>query len=167
MRPTLDQLNAMFDDFNQRYFEGKITKVPVVINERLRSVAGRAHCKRKWVTKKVLIGLRTIDQRVPIYIPNRIEISGRIFDHNGWDYRKKDWPMTELEDTLAHEMTHLYLMEHFDDRGHSQHFHNIMSRITGVYGNHRCHTMARAPKKSAVTARKKGGVIGGIGLKIK
>ena len=164
MRPTLDHLNSMFDQFNQQHFDGKISKVPVLINERLTATAGRAWAPPQIVRKNVVVGLRVEERLTTVYVPEKIEISGPIFDHNGWDFRKAGWPMTELEDTVVHEMTHLYLMEHFQDRKHSTHFHNIMSRITGVYGNHRCHSMARAPRKRNVAPKRRGGVIGGLGL---
>ena len=58
MRPTLDHLNSMFDQFNQQHFDGKISKVPVLINERLTATAGRAWAPPQIVRKNVVVGLR-------------------------------------------------------------------------------------------------------------
>ena len=167
LRPSLSELSSMFDHFNEEHFHGEIPKIPVVINERLTSTAGRAFCKvrMEWslVTRE---GGNAYEERVNVRVPTKIELSGPIFDHHGWDFHRPSWPMNELDNILVHEMTHAYLFDVFNERGHSVHFHNIMSKITGVVGNHRYHYMdvhmVTANKK--VRPVKKGRVSGGISL---
>lgn len=144
----MKNLQEMFNDLNEKHFNGVISPIPVIWNQRLRVCAGK--CFFNNLTLK----------------PMKIEISKPIFSKI--ENADKVWV------TLAHEMTHAYLLEHKRERGHTQNFQNIMTRITGENKNHRCHDYdvtglrnnknyyfscdcgiatgyrARAPKKGAV-----------------
>jgi hypothetical protein len=93
----------------------------------------------------------TIAKMVQICVPIKIELSGPVFDHYGWNYQPEGFSMVEWKKTFVHEMVHLYLAENYNDEGHSPHFHHMMTDITGVHGNHRCHHMS----VGSVTANKK------------
>ncbi len=107
-------LEKMFNSLNQKHFNGLITKIPVEWNGRLRVCAGKCFYSR--------LSLK----------PTRIEISKPIF--------QKITNSDKVWVTLAHEMTHAYLLEHHKEKGHTQNFQNIMTRITGENKNHRCHS---------------------------
>ena len=106
-------LEDIFNDINKKHFNNMITPIPIVWNSKLRVCAGKCYFKSNFLT------------------PVRIEISKPIFQKlNNSD---KVWK------TVAHEMTHAYLLEHNKERGHTQNFQDIMTRITGDNKNHRCH----------------------------
>ena len=48
--------------------------------------------------------------------------------------------MGKIYTTMAHEMTHAYLLQEYNESGHTENFQNIMTRITGIEKNHRCHS---------------------------
>ena len=106
----------LFDELNQEHFEGKITKIPVKWNSRMRTTAG--YCKFK--------------KRSEIFTPIRIELSKKLFQNENWDKEK-------IKRTLIHEMVHAYLLEFHNERGHTSRFQSMMTMITGEYKNHRCH----------------------------
>lgn len=112
-------LSDMFDEINKKHFQNRINKIPVEWNNRLRTTAGKAFYKRIMFTRGNLV-------------PTKIEMSYKIFELNGWDRSK-------VYNTLAHEMTHTFLVQEYNETGHTQNFQNIMTRITGVRKNHRCH----------------------------
>ena len=62
----------------------------------------------------------------------KIELSKALFENENMDIDK-------ITNTMIHEMTHAYLIEHFNEKGHTSRFHMIMTRITGKNINHRCH----------------------------
>ena len=109
----MKNLKEMFDKINNEHFGGVITPIPVVWNNRLRVCAGKCFYSR--------LSLK----------PTKIEISKPIF--------QKVQNADKVWITLAHEMTHAYLLEHKKETGHTQNFQNIMTRITGENKNHRCH----------------------------
>ena len=113
-KPTLSQLKEMFASINKEHFQGRISDFPILWNNRLRTCAGKCVFKRR--TCK----------------PIRIELSDKLFKNNNYDIDK-------ITRTLIHEMTHAYLLEHFQERGHTDRFQMTMMRITGEYKNHRCH----------------------------
>lgn len=148
MRPSATLLSDLFDSFNQGNFQGEIPKIPVEINERLTASAGRAkwtydYRNRHHQTKSGGVELRP----TRFCIPQKIELSGPLFDRFGWDYQAPGWHLSEFHKTMLHEMCHVYLAYLYDDEGHSQHFNNLMSLMTGVRGNHRYHYMLTAGLK--------------------
>ena len=56
--------------------------------------------------------------------PTKIELSYKLFENNNWDMEKIY--------TMAHEMTHAYLLQEYNESGHTQNFQDIMTRITGI-----------------------------------
>lgn len=123
------ELSEMFDDINREHFKGVINKIDVVWNKRLRTCAGKCFYKRK--KSNMFITLT----------PFKIELAYGVFQVNDWDKEK-------IYTTLAHEMTHAYLVQEFNERGHTQRFQDIMTRITGTRKNHRCHNYKTKSKKS-------------------
>jgi hypothetical protein len=155
MRPDM---NARFDKYNQRFFGGTITKIPVVMNGRLQTAAGKcwATAKGKVVTPRNRGPLNPFApepkaRRVRWWHPDRIELHSRLFDDIGWDWTRAGWSFPEGDLTLIHEMVHAYLMEHFNDDSHRRksrrdgirrgRFQDVMNRITGVHTDHTYHYM--------------------------
>ena len=142
---TPPDISAMFDEINELHFNGKITKIPTNWNSRLRTTAGYCRFKRL----KIIYGF---DE----FIPVKIELNKRLFEKSGYD-------RAMVYKTLAHEMTHAYLLEHHNEKGHTARFHNIMTRITGIRKNHRCHNYdveGLVEKKSIVISCPTHGEIG-------
>ena len=110
-------LVLMFDEINKTHFDNKISKIPVNWNARLKTTAG--YCKFKTNRNG--------------YYPTRIDLNKRLFENENYCRDK-------IFNTLAHEMTHAYLLEHYNEKGHTARFQSIMTRITGVRKNHRCHS---------------------------
>ena len=122
-------INKLFDEINSEHFNSRITKIPCIWNTRLRTCAGK--CYYKVSIKKENYGMgRTITSKE--YTPTRIEMSRRLFENNNMDIEK-------VKRTLAHEMTHAFLAEVYNEIGHTDNFQQIMTRITGEHINHRCH----------------------------
>jgi len=116
-RPDIKNL---FKTLNQKHFGNKINDIPVLWNNRMRTTAGRCVYARKRIN-----GL--VD-----YIPTKIEMSDKLFRNNNYDIEK-------ITRTLTHEMVHAYLVQEFNERGHTAMFHRMMTNITGEVINHRCH----------------------------
>mgnify|MGYP003132378172 FL=1 len=114
-------LEELFNQINDKHFNGKITKIPTVWNKRLRVCAGKCFYR----VKRNHNGHKE-------YTPTKIEMSYKLFENNNWD-------MDKIKTTLAHEMTHAFLAEHHNEVGHTDHFQRIMTMITGENKNHRCH----------------------------
>ena len=117
---SLPNLNEMFDEINQKHFDGKISKIDCSWNKRMTTTAGRVFFKINPFTKKA-------------YCPTKIELSLKLFKNNNMDMKK-------ILRTMQHEMTHAYLIEHFNERGHTSNFQRLMTMITGENVNHRCHS---------------------------
>ena len=113
-------LDDLFDEINSEHFNSRISKIPCVWNKKLRVCAGKCFYR---VNRTSLI---------KTYSPFKIEMSYKLFENNNWD-------MDKIKTTLAHEMTHAFLAEHHNEVGHTDHFQRIMTRITGINKNHRCH----------------------------
>jgi len=114
-------LNQMFDAINQAHFEGMISTIPVKWNSRLTSTAGRCH----------------FTKRMGVSTPTKIDLSLGIFRNENMDASK-------IRETLIHEMVHAYLLQVKNLGGHGYEFQSMMTRITGVRKNHRCHTLDTA-----------------------
>jgi predicted SprT family Zn-dependent metalloprotease len=115
---TESALNEMFHLINKVHFNGEISTIPVVWNSRLTSTAGRCHSIRNRYT-----GANT---------PTKIDLSLGIFRNENMDAGK-------IRETLIHEMVHAYLLQTKNLGGHGWQFQSMMTRITGVRKNHRCH----------------------------
>jgi len=113
-------LEDLFDSLNTQHFSGVIKKIPVRWNYKLRTTAGRC------------IYTRTRINGCIDYKPTKIELSKKLFKNNNMDIDK-------IKNTLVHEMTHAFMLQVHNETGHTARFHLIMSRITGEFGNHRCH----------------------------
>ena len=113
-------LEELFDTLNKKHFSGVINKIPVEWNLRLRTTAGKCVYTRMRINGSVE------------YKPTRIELSKKLFKNNNIDLEK-------IRRTLIHEMTHAFMLQVHNEPGHTPRFHLIMSRITGEFGNHRCH----------------------------
>lgn len=120
---TID-LNKMFDEINSKHFNNRITKIPCEWNNKLRTCAGKC-----FYIKRSKIGIKITKD----YTPSRIELSKKLFENNNMDMKK-------IERTLIHEMTHAFLLEVYNEPGHTNRFQQIMTRITGEDVNHRCHS---------------------------
>lgn len=139
-------VNGLFDQFNDEFFQGKIPKIPVVMNDRLQTSAGR--CKGVYISKLDDKNPNPFmrNRRVRWLKPTELEIHSRLFDDIGWDYTRDGWNRPESELTLLHEMTHAYLWWNWNDKGHGQVFQNVMSRITGKYGVSHTHHFLNVSK---------------------
>ena len=114
---TKPNIKQMFHTLNAQHFGGVIKDIPVVWNTRMTTTAGMCRYRR-------LLG---------DCIPTKIELSDKLFRHLDFDFSK-------VERTLIHEMVHAYLLQEFNERGHTARFQNMMTEITGEYKNHRCHS---------------------------
>tara|TARA_B100000131_G_scaffold312814_1_gene347400 strand:- start:3620 stop:4135 length:516 start_codon:yes stop_codon:yes gene_type:complete len=112
--PSNINLTKMFDEINEEHFNGVIKKIPVRWDDKIKVTAGACYYKPN--TKE----------------PTLIKMSSRLFRANKWDIKK-------ITRTLIHEMTHAYLLQEFQEAGHTARFQSIMTRITGENKNHRCH----------------------------
>lgn len=133
------ELSEMFDEINKEHFESKINKIDVVWNKRLRTCAGK--CFYKSLRKNFDFGFAS--RNMMFYTPTKIELAYNVFKVNDWDKEK-------IYTTLAHEMTHAFLVQEYNERGHTQRFQDIMTRITGTRKNHRCHNYKTIKSKKSV-----------------
>ena len=106
-------LKKMFVEINNDHFGGTIKDIPIIWNDKLRVCAGQCFYNKKSM------------------IPTRIALSSKLFT--------KNWDIEKIKRTLIHEMVHAYLIQEFDEPGHTQKFQDIMTAITGEDINHRCH----------------------------
>lgn len=124
---TRPDLAELFGEYNREHFSESIPVIPVSWNTRLRTTAGRCHWRGK------LRGHWNGQVWVPANIePYLIDMNLRLF-------RKHEFNLDMIRDTLIHEMVHAYLIHHHNENGHTRQFHQIMSRITGEWKNHRLH----------------------------
>ena len=107
-------LKAMFIKLNNTFFNGVIKEIPVQWNTRMRTCAGKCVYKSRTFT------------------PIRIELAEKLFQNENWELKK-------VERTLVHEMTHAFLLQEYNETGHTRRFQSIMTSITGEAKNHRCH----------------------------
>jgi len=124
-------LNLLFDNINEEHFEGKITKIPCQWNTRMRTTAGKIHYKRNLSNRFNRSSRMTyvVDRLTPTVI----HMSLPLFKNNDMDMKK-------ITRTMQHEMTHAFLLEYYNEAGHTARFQSIMTRITGENINHRCHS---------------------------
>ena len=133
------EISEMFDEINKEHFNNKINKIDVIWNKRLRTCAGKCFYKSSNRKYNFPHGKMSL----VVYTPTKIELAYNVFKLNNWDKNK-------IYTTLAHEMTHAYLVQEHNERGHTQRFNDIMTRITGVRKNHRCHNYEVSKNKQNV-----------------
>ena len=110
-------IKSMFHRLNKEHFGGEIIDIPVVWNSRMTTTAG--YCRyRKEFTGNLF--------------PTKIDLSEKLFRSLRWDEKK-------IERTLIHEMVHAYLVQKYNQKGHTPLFQRMMTDITGERKNHRCH----------------------------
>lgn len=121
-RPNIQQ---MFVRLNDEHFNGEIPDIPVTWNTRMTTTAGYCRYQRSRVL--ALMGNR---QELTV---TKIDLSDKLFRNEGYDPAK-------IERTLIHEMVHAFLIHKYNEKGHTARFQRTMTKITGEYKNHRCHS---------------------------
>ncbi len=121
-------IKAMFVRLNDEHFNGEIPDIPVLWNGRMTTTAG--YCRYRNVA-----GLRhhPFNKQARELKPYQIDLSDQLF-------RNEDYDLAKIERTLIHEMVHAFLVHKYNEKGHTRRFQNMMTRITGEYKNHRCHS---------------------------
>lgn len=114
MRPTQQYIERRFGEFNEQYFGGQLPTVPVRLTS-ARSYLGQLGFKRR----RTLLGTRNSD-----FV---LRISTRT-----------DQPEQEIEDTLLHEMIHLYIASRQlkDTSAHGPLFRQLMADLNSRHGRH-------------------------------
>ena len=116
MIPTLDYIQARFDEYNACYFGGQLPRLPIRLSH-ARTFLGKV-CftkRRQW-----LFG--------PYQYSNFVlRINTRF-----------DLPETLIEDTILHEMIHYYIAynQWHDTSAHGRLFRQEMKRINEIGGRH-------------------------------
>ena len=115
MRPTQEYIECRFREFNEQCFGGQLPMVPVRLSS-ARTYLGQLGFKRK---RTLLGGIKNYDFVL------------RISTH-------VDLPEQEVEDTLLHEMIHLYIASNQlkDTSSHGQLFRRLMTELNRRYGRH-------------------------------
>mgnify|MGYP002843656882 CR=1 FL=1 len=122
-------IKAMFIELNDKHFNGEIPDLPVVWNTRMTTTAGYCRYKRSGLAETLENVIRGGRQTLE---PTKIDLSDKLFRH-------LDYDLAKIERTLIHEMVHAYLVHKYNEKGHTNRFQSMMTRITGEYKNHRCH----------------------------
>ena len=110
-------LHRMFVKLNIEHFNCEVPAIKLRWNRRLTTTSGYCRYSRNGEELE----------------PTEISLSDKLFSSLGY-------PIDKIENTLVHEMTHAYLVHKYNERGHTRRFQEIMTRITGVKKNHRCHS---------------------------
>ena len=115
MRPTQEYIERRFSEFNAQYFGGQLPTVPVRLTS-ARTYLGQLGFKRR---RTLLGGTKNYDFVLRISI-------------------RTDLPEQEVEDTLLHEMIHLYIASKQlkDTSAHGRLFRQLMADINRRYGRH-------------------------------
>lgn len=115
MRPTQEYIERRFCEFNAQYFGGQLPRVPVRLTS-ARTYLGQFGFKRKWT---LFGGTKNYDFVLRISI-------------------RTDLPEQEVEDTLLHEMIHLYIVSKQlkDTSVHGQLFCQLMGDINRRHRRH-------------------------------
>ena len=104
--PHLLDLAPLFDELNERHFDGFLEKPQMVWNNRLRSSAGRfIPGSRKWI----------------LQAPPRIEIASYLAAHPDVH--------AMVRDTMGHEMIHYWLWVRRQPYGHTPEFYAKMRQM--------------------------------------
>lgn len=121
MKPNIEEL---FTELNRRHFADGIPAIPVVWNRRMTTTGGCCRYRRNSRTGQLSAA--------------QIDLSEKLFS-------SLDYDMEKVENTLLHEMVHAFMVTNGEGGGHTPRFHQLMSRITGVTKNHRCHSYDVTP----------------------
>lgn len=113
MRVTIDFLRKRFSDFNHDYFADSLPTVSLRISSSLRTLGSVRH------PRKFSSNLRA--EQVILSISNRLDLEADI-----------------IEDTIIHEMIHLYIFWNNlrDTSSHGRVFRKIMADINSKHGRH-------------------------------
>lgn len=115
MRPTVEYIAARFAEYNTLFFEGKLP-VPLFRSGNARTMLGHLKYRRR----RGLLGRVTCSDFV-------LTVSSRF-----------DLPEREVQDTIIHEMIHLYILSGGirDTSSHGTVFRTWMQKINTEYGRH-------------------------------
>jgi len=115
MKATKEYIEKRFAELNEQCFEGKLPSVPVQMS-RARTYLGQLGYKRR---RKLFRGWENYD-----FV---LRISMRM-----------DQPQSEVDDTLLHEMIHLYIASQQlkDTSTHGRLFRQMMAKINEQFGRH-------------------------------
>ena len=115
MKPTQEYIERRFCEFNKQYFGGQLPMVPVRLTS-ARTYLGQLGFKRK---RTLLGGIRNYDFVLRISI-------------------RTDLPEQKVEDTLLHEMIHLYIASKQlkDTSAHGRLFRQLMADLNRRHGRH-------------------------------
>ena len=115
MKPTQEYIERRFSEFNKQYFSGQLPTVPVRLTS-ARTYLGQLGFKRK---RTLLGAIKNYDFVLRISI-------------------RTDLPEQEVEDTLLHEMIHLYIASKQlrDTSAHGRLFRQLMTEINSRHGRH-------------------------------
>jgi len=116
----IPDIKKLFQELNKQHFNGVIKDIPVLWNTRMRTTAGICTYTRK--RENFVLNLS----------PSKIELSSKLFANNNYDIDK-------IKRTLIHEMVHAFLVQEYNETGHTARFQKMMTEITGERKNHRCH----------------------------
>jgi len=115
MKPTAEYIAARFAEYNARFFEGKLP-VPVFRSGNAATMLGHLKYRRR----RGMLGRVTYSDFV-------LTVSARF-----------DLPEREVQDTIIHEMIHLYILSGGirDTSSHGRVFRAWMQKINTEYGRH-------------------------------
>ncbi len=134
MRPTIPYIKSKFDEYNRKFFGGKLRRIPVELSNAF-SYMGVCVYKSR----------RLPDGSVENY-DFRLRISTRM-----------DLPEKEVEDTIIHEMIHYYIWSNQirDTSTHGKVFRQIMDNINERYGRHItiAHRSTKEEREAAIDKR--------------
>ena len=111
-----EMLLELYRKINIRHFDERLPPIKIEWSTRMTTCAGKVHIVRE----------------NGVLHPTKISMSYKLFESLNWD-------MAKIENTLTHEMVHVWRVIIFEDRFHSQGFQDKMTEITGKNINHRCH----------------------------
>ena len=116
MVPTIEYIQARFDEFNGLYFNGALPSLPIKLSN-ARTFLGKLCYKKQ---RKWLFGPYNYSDFV-LRINMRLDMSEEL-----------------LDDTILHEMIHYYIAvnQWRDTRTHGQLFRREMKRINETGGRH-------------------------------
>ena len=114
MIPTIEYIQSQYGRFNSLIFEGRLPDVPIMLS-RAKTFLGRAEYK----TKRGLFGVVTGHTDFVLKFSTRYDI-----------------PEEEVQDTVIHEMIHLYIacFNIHDTSSHGRVFRTMMKEINEKYG---------------------------------
>lgn len=115
MKPTVEYIEKKFDEFNEKYFDSKLERVPI---ELWKSKHSLGQCMYR--VRRTILGKKH-------YYDFKIRINERL-----------DMSEDELDDVIIHEMIHLRIFSkpYYDRSAHGPIFRKMMNHINERYGRH-------------------------------